>query len=91
MKVKYWTENLKSPELSNDKKYLASSTERISLWDANKSSTSQEILYILCNPKVCYRVYNNPVFGSGGVKEKSGIVNKILERPQFVKLIGDYY
>ena len=54
-------------------------------------STSQEIPYILCNPKVCYRVYNSPVPSSGSVKEKSGSVNKILERPQLMKLIGDYW
>jgi hypothetical protein len=90
MNIKYWTENLKTPDLNNDKKYLASSTERISLGDANKSSISQEIPYILCNPKVCYRVYNSPVPVSGSVKEKSGTMNKILERRQLVKLIAYY-
>jgi len=37
-------------------------------------------------------VFTTTLFlGVGGVKEKSGIVNKILERLQFVKLIGDYW
>jgi hypothetical protein len=70
MYVKYWMENLEMPDLNNDKNYLASSAERISMWDANKSSTSQEIPYSLCNPKFCYRVYNSPVLWSGSVKEK---------------------
>lgn len=61
MNIKNWPENPKMPDILNDKNYLASSTERISLWKANKSTPSPEISYNLCNPEVCYRVYNNPV------------------------------
>jgi len=54
------TLNINYPPVKSTDDWLIKSMEQSSSWEANRSSSSQEISCIVCNLKVHYHIHKTP-------------------------------